>query len=250
MVGTEYFFSLESSDLEAHDFLTQVKGSFERETRNIRLFKEWKEKLGVKKPLYSVHSVLTNKNYNKLEEMIGFGHELGCEGVNFEPLMIWSEKGKELRLNKKQSEELKIHIEEALKKAKELGICTNVENLRERRMVIKKDMRKILKEGLNCRKNFLNVPCFSPWLNMEIRISGRVTGCRICNDETDCENILNKNLKDIWNGEYFENMRKQFIKGNLPGYCKDCASGLVVDMKKLRNQMIKPNTVQWIKRKI
>jgi MoaA/NifB/PqqE/SkfB family radical SAM enzyme len=233
-------FSLEGPDAETHDFLTQVKGSFERETRNIRLFKEWKKRLGKKKPLYSIHSVLTNRNYDKLERMIEFGKELGCDGVNFEPLMVWSKEGEKLKLNKKQREELKAHVERALKKAKELGIYTNVENLREKKLVDKKDMRKVLKEEINRKgKNIFNSACFVPWLNMEIRVSGRVTACRICNDEAGCENILDKSLKDIWLGEYFKNMRIEFLKGNLPAYCSDCASGIIVDMRKLREQLDK-----------
>jgi MoaA/NifB/PqqE/SkfB family radical SAM enzyme len=244
-------FSLEGPDVRTHDSLTQVNGSFERETRNIRLFKEWKEKFRAKKPIYSVHSVLTNKNYDKLEKMIEFGYELGCDGINFEPLMIWSEEGKKLKLNKRQREELKIHIEKALRKAKELGVYTNVTNLREERLVNKNDMRGILKEGIRCEKNILSSPCFSPWFNMEIRVNGRVTPCRICNDENGCENIIDKSLKNVWLGEYFENTRKQFTRGNLPDYCRDCASGLVVDMRNLRNRLIKRlNPIELVKRKI
>lgn len=231
-------FSLEGPDAETHDYSTQTKGSFERETSNILLFKGWKEKIGTKKPLYSIHSVLTNKNYDKLEEMVEFGKELGCDGVNFEPLMIWSKEGKELKLNEKQRRELRTCVERALKKAKELGVNTNVKNLREEKLVDKKDMRKIIEEEVRPDgKNILSSSCFSPWLNMEIRISGRVTACRICNDESGCENVLDKSLKDIWFGKYFESNRKQFMNGNLPPYCKDCASGLVVDMKNLRSQL-------------
>jgi MoaA/NifB/PqqE/SkfB family radical SAM enzyme len=244
-------FSLEGPDASTHDFLTQVKGSFEKETRNIKSFKKWKEKLGKKKPTYSIHSVLTNKNYNKLEEMIELGHEMGCEGVNFEPLMIWSKEGEKLKLSEKQRKELEIQIEKVLKKAKELGVYTNVENLREERLVDKRDMREILKEGIGPGESILSSPCFSPWLNMEIRVSGRVTACRICNDETGCENVLDKSLKEIWFGEYFEKMRRQFMNGNLPDYCKDCASGLVVEMRNLRNQLTKRfKPIEWIKRRM
>jgi len=244
-------FSLEGPDAKTHEYITQTKGSFERETQNIELFKEWREELGMKKPLYSIHSVLTNNNYNKLEKIIEFGHELGCEGVNFEPLMIWSKMGEKLRLDEKEVERLRIHIERALKRAKELGVHTNVANLREEKLVNKKDMRKIIKEESFDGKNILSSPCFSPWLNMEIRVSGRVTACRICDDETGCENILDKSLSDIWFGKYFENIKKQFMNGNLPDYCRNCASGLVVDMKNLRNQLIKKvKPLEWMKRRI
>ena len=243
-------FSIEGPDPQTHDYLTQVKGSFKRETRNIRLFKEWKERLGKDKPMYSFHTVLTNKNYNKLEQMVEMGHELGSIGVNFEPLMIWSEEGRKLKLNKRERKELLTHIDKAVDKSKELKIYTNVLNLREERLVNKKDMRKVIKEGVSCDgKNVLSSPCFVPWLKMEIRVSGRVTACRICNDETGCENVLDKPLKEIWYGPYFENLRKQFMKCNLPFYCKDCASGLIVEMRNLRKELIKSlKLLGWLRR--
>jgi MoaA/NifB/PqqE/SkfB family radical SAM enzyme len=242
-------FSLEGPDPETHDFLTQVKGSFDKVVKNIRLFKEWKESLGTRKPHYSIHSVLTNKNYDKLVKMVELGYELGCDGVNFEPLMIWSQEGKKLKLNKKQMEELKIHTKKALKKAEELRIYTNLTNLKEEKLVDKGDMREVLKKGLNLKGSILDSPCFSPWLNLEIRVSGRVTPCRICNDETGCENILDKSLKEIWFGDYFEATRKQFLNKNLPDYCKDCASGLVVEMRNLREKLTKRlKHVEWLRR--
>jgi len=242
-------FSLEGPDAKTHDYLTQTKGAFEKETRNIRLFKKWKEKLGKDKPRYSIHAVLTNKNYDKLEEMVKLGKELGAEGVNFEPLIIWSKAGEKLRLTEKQKKELDVHIERALKVAEELGIYTNVANLRRKELVIKKDMRRVMKRHVSCDgKSILSSPCFSPWLNMEIRFSGRVTYCRLCNDETGTDNIMDKSLEDIWFGEYFENARKNFVKCRLPEFCKDCASGVIVEMQNLREKLINSkNPLKWIK---
>jgi len=231
-------FSLEGPNAEIHDYLTQVKGSFRKETKNILLFKKWKEKLGKDKPLYSIHCVLNNKNYDKLEEMIELGYRLGCEGVNFEPLMIWSKEGEKLKLSEDQMKELKVHVERAVKRARELGIHSNVGEWREEKLVIKRDMREILKRNLKCDgKNLLNSPCFLPWLNMEIRVSGRVVACRVCNDESGCENALDKPIKEIWFGRYFNELRGKFLRGELPNYCKDCASGLVLKMKNLREAL-------------
>jgi len=239
----QILFSLEGPSAEVHDYLTQVRGSFEKEVGAIRAFKEWKEKLGKDKPNYSIHSVLTNKNYDKLEEMVRLGHELRCSGVNFEPLIVWSEEGRKLTLDKRQRSELKIHIEKALNVAREFGVYTNVENLREEKLVDKKDMRTLLKEEISDKeKNIVNAPCFNPWLNLEIRVSGRVTPCRLCNDETGCDNIMDKSLEEIWYGAYFEEMRKNMINHKLPEYCMDCASGLIVEMRELRRKLMKTLT--------
>ena len=234
-------FSVEGPNAEIHDYLTQTPGSFEKVIRNIKLFKKYKEILGKDKPKYSIHAVLTNKNYDKLEAMIKLGKELGCEGVNFEPLIVWSKEIGKLSLNEKQKKELDKHIKNALKLARELGVYTNVENLKRKELVLKKDMRKILKRKAKCDgKNIFSAPCFSPWLNMEIRVSGRVTYCRLCNDETGCDNILDKSLKEIWFGEYFERARKDFMYGKLPEFCKHCASGVIVEMDRLRKKLSTP----------
>lgn len=234
----EILFSLEGPDAKTHDSVTRLKGSFDKSTFTMRTFNKWKSKLNKDKPKYSFHAVLTNKNYNKLSEMIRLGYEIGCEGVNFEPLSVWSKEGEKLKLNEKQTMEIQEYAKEAIKISKEFGIHTNVENLLQPRLVEKNKMDEILKEcSAGKDTGIINSPCFDPWLNMEIRVNGRVAPCRLCDDDMRCDSIVQKDLKAIWFGNYFENFRKQMIQKNMPKYCYTCAAGNVVMIKKIRKEL-------------
>ena len=233
----QILFSVEGPDAETHDYLTCVEGSFEKVKRNLMEFKKWKEYYRTSKPKYSIHAVLCNKNFTKLKEMIKFGFETGCSGVNFEPLIVWSEEGEKLKIREEDMGLLKKNIKEALKIARKLNVPTNLGDWLKEELVKKEDMKKLMEKFKKGEKSLVNAPCFNPWLGLEIRVSGRVTVCRLCDDETGCDNILDKSLKEIWFGEYFEKMREDFIHWNLPRYCSNCASGVFISNERLRRKL-------------
>jgi len=240
----QILFSLEGPNAEIHDYLTGVKGSFEKSVNAMGLFKKWKQNLGKKKPVYSFHTVLTNKNYDKVSEMVKWGAELGCEGVMFDPIIAWSDEGEKLKLNSKQEEEFKEYAKEALKVSRKVKMPTNLLNLLEVELIDRKEVEGIIvKDVKNIVKNknddpFLSAPCFAPWLNLEIRISGHVVPCRICNSHQYVNKIHNKSLKDIWYGDYFNRVREQMLNGKLPFYCTDCSSGVVVNIRDVRKELL------------
>ncbi len=245
----EILFSLEGANPETHDYLTGINGSFYKSTSAMETFKKVKEKYGKSTPNYSFHAVLTNKNYKQLEEMIRLGKKIGCTGVNFEPLTVWSDIGKNLKLNENEMEDVKKYARDAIKTAKKLGIHTTAENLLDTKLVKKDHMDEILiNEFSNMKKDkdsdsILNSPCFEPWLSLEIRVNGRVAPCRICDFDSNCETVQNKSLKDVWEGEYFQNLRKKMVSGHMPKFCTDCAAGNVVTNLKMKRDIIENNKV-------
>ena len=176
--------------------------------------------------------------------MIKWGAELGCEGVMFDPIIAWSDEGEKLKLNSKQEEEFKEHAKEALRISKKLKIPTNLSNLLEVELIDRKEVEEIIVKDVSKivkSKNddsFLSAPCFAPWLNLEIRISGHVVPCRICNSHEYVNKIHNKNLRDIWYGDYFNGVRERMLNGKLPSYCTDCSSGVVVDLRGVRKELL------------
>lgn len=251
----QILFSLEGPNAKIHDYLTGVKGSFEKSVEAMSLFKQYKQKPGIKKPVYSFHTVLTNKNYNYLEEMIRWGNKLGVCGVCFEPLNTWSEEGTKLKLNEEQTKEFQNLIPHALKVSKKLNIPTNIESLQESRLIKKENMTKVIEsdiQEINEEKNhpLLTVPCFNPWLNLEIRISGHVVPCRLCDTHQYANKVHNKSLKEVWCGDYFSRIRNQVLGNKLPRYCKTCASGVIVDFRGLRKELSSKSVLSRIRDKV
>ncbi|MFH1850427.1 MAG: radical SAM protein [archaeon] len=233
-------FSLEGPNPEIHDYVTGVAGSFERSVNTMRYFKKYREEYGSRVPAYSFHAVLTNRNYNHLKEMVEWGHELGCDGVCFEPLNVWSEAGETLKLSEGQKTEFQKGIQEALELSWKLSVPTNLESLQESRLIDKTKMDMILVDDAKKKPSddpFLSAPCYEPWLNMEIRASGHVVMCRLCDFQDDAEKIHSRPLHEIWYGPYFAKLREDVVSGRLPSYCRTCASGIVVETRKTRDSL-------------
>jgi hypothetical protein len=51
------------------------------------------------------------------------------------------------------------------------------------------------------------------------------------------ENIMKKSLKEIWFGEYFENMRNMLAKNKLPDFCSKCNPSQVIENRKIRFEL-------------
>lgn len=243
----QILFSLEGPNATVHDYLTGMKGSFARSVKSMNLFKKYKKELGIDRPVYSFHTVLTNKNYKDVEQMIKWGYELGTCGVCFEPLNVWSKEGAKLKLNEEQTKEFQNLIPTALKLSKKLNMPTNLESLQETSLIKKDHMEKIIESDISRLKSekkkypLFAVPCFNPWLNLEIRISGHIVPCRLCDTHQHANKLHKKHLKEIWYGNYFNRIRKQIIENKLPRYCKACASGIIIDFRTLREEIKKSN---------
>lgn len=263
----QILFSLEGPDAETHDYLTGVSGSFDKSVAAMMGFKEWKSKLGRDDPQYSFHTVLTNRNYDKIPEMLEWGNKLGVCGVNFEPINVWSEDGEKLKLSPEQMAELPVHLKRGLKANRRLYVPTNIEQLLETRLVDKSKMDEILKDDLETFQRgkggkqkrsessvrgdddgpqLVYSPCFEPWLNIEIRASGHVVECRLCDYQDDAEMIQEKSLDEIWYGGYLASVRERIIKGDLPPYCRTCAAGIVVDLREVREALSKQLGRGWM----
>ncbi len=263
----QILFSLEGPDAETHDYLTGISGSFDKSVAAMMGFKEWKKKLGRDDPQYSFHTVLTNRNYDKIPEMLEWGNKLGVCGVNFEPINVWSEDGEKLKLSPEQMAELPVHLKRGLEANRRLYVPTNIEQLLETRLVDKSKMDEILKDDLESFQRdkggkkkesespvvedgdgpqLVYSPCFEPWLNIEIRASGHVVECRLCDYQDDAEMIQEKSLDEIWYGGYLASVRERIIKGDLPPYCRTCAAGIVVDLREVREALSKQLGRGWM----
>ena len=244
----QILFSLEGPNAKIHDYITGVNGSFNKSIKAMALFNTYKKRFHQAKPVYSFHSVLTNKNYIYLKEMISWGKKLGINGVCFEPLNVWSKEGNSLKLNEQETREFQRLIPEATRYARKMNMPTNLGNLGETALLKKQRMDNVILNDLEkiekkeaAKYALLSAACFNPWLNLEIRISGHVVPCRLCDSHQYASTLHNKSLKEIWLSNYFMRFRQHIIKKKLPRYCKTCASGVVVDFREIRKELQRQN---------
>ncbi|MFH8120328.1 MAG: radical SAM protein, partial [Candidatus Aenigmatarchaeota archaeon] len=218
--------SLDGPNAEINDYV-RGRGVFERVIKGIKTFNLWKEKFKKDSPQIRLNPLITNRNYNKLVDMIKLAHELKVFDVTFQQLVVHHDSAKKLELNEEQLNQLPLFIKNAIQVAKDLRINTNLEEL---------EKSITHREGSNNRLNSTQISfCFYPWFFIGIREDGRAEPCPTDPLKfTDGVNVKDNHLQDIWYGEYFNSIREQVFSSSLERCKKCCPSNIHVGDKSVR----------------
>lgn len=235
-------FSIDGPNAKTHDYLRQIDGTFRKATRSVKNFQKFKKSVNSDKPEIRVNTVLSTENYDKLLDMVEYLNELNVSYWFVEPLIIYSEHGKPLKLNKNQMKEFKQHYYPKLvDKCNEYGIGNNFDsvkgNLEDDLIEGTNRMGDIVKKDVKDQDDILSVPCYQPFFHMVIKCNGNVNFCDVFTQTG--VNIKNKSLEDVWYGEYMNNVREEMLKKNLPGYCGKCNPSNTTQRRRYRNEMKK-----------
>jgi radical SAM protein with 4Fe4S-binding SPASM domain len=237
-IGWDYVkISLHAPNEKMQDFITQG-ASFKKVIENIKIFNRWKELLRKGKPKIEIGMVLNRINFKKIIEMVKLAKKLNVQSFFIEPLTVYTEEGRKLKLKKSEVREFGEIAREAYLLAN--GLETNLQQFFSPEIIEKtgemvEEIKRILKRK---EKNFFSVPCYEPWYRMGIRVDGTVCPCGFL-DEESWENVKEKSLKEIWFGEYFNLRREQILERKLPEHCKKCCITLVANNKIIRNELEK-----------
>jgi len=245
-------FSIDAPDAETNDYLRNFPGYFERVVKTITLFNKLKEKHRTNKPTMNTNTVLSVKNYKKLPQMVEFARKMNIEYMFVEPLIVYSYLGAQLKLKEPHIKEFPKYFKRAIELAEKYGIANNFsgidKNLEEDLIKKSSRMDEVVKEdsekteeikGIKNEllKSFLSVPCYKPWWHMTIKCDGRVTSCDV--PITGGDNIGNKSLAEVWNGHYFNSLRKKLLSREVPDFCAQCNPSHTTQRRRMRLEIIK-----------
>jgi len=243
-------FSIDAPNSEVHDYLRGVPGTFKRVMKTIEKFNELKKKFHSDKPMLNINMVLSRKNYMLLPEMVKLAKKLKVTFLFVDPLIVYSQLGEQLKMRKEDLKRFQPFLKKAQELAKKFEIENNFSGLQSNldeeliekssRMneVVKKDAERMKKIKVNkFLKDFLTVPCYKPWFHMTIKCDGRVTSCDVPIEGGD--NIRKKSIKEVWNGEYFNWLRKSLLSRKIPDFCAQCNASHTTQRRKLRLEIIK-----------
>jgi MoaA/NifB/PqqE/SkfB family radical SAM enzyme len=231
--------SLDGPSPKINDYIRGVNGSFKRVMKTLNLVKKWKSKLKKEKPWLRMNIVLTNKNYDKLKEMLILAKKYDFKEVLIQPMTIFSKEGERLKIN--NLEKTKKYLKVASEIAKKFKIRTNmssiarnigvIENVNQMEKMIKKEIRKF-------KNDFLISPCFEPFYNLVIMPDGKVGPCAIAGGITEV-NVREKSLKEVWFGRIFEEFREKLLAGELFPFCSHCCIPIFLENRRLRRELAK-----------
>jgi MoaA/NifB/PqqE/SkfB family radical SAM enzyme len=243
-------FSIDGPNAKVNDFLRNIPGTFKRVMEVIDKFNDLKREYDTDKPMINMNTVLSRNNYQFLPEMIKLAKRKEIGFMFVDPLIVYSEIGKKLKMRKEDIEKFPKFLEKAKRLAERFGISNNFDGLecnlhaelieKSSRMneVVEEDMEKAAKLKVNkFLKVFLTVPCYKPWFHMTIKCDGRTTSCDV--PTIGGENIKNKSLMEVWNGPYFNKLRDILISEKIPDFCAQCNPSHTTQRRKMRIEIVK-----------
>lgn len=233
--------SLDGPDAETHDYLRQLPGTFDKAISNIKKIQALKKKSGKEKPEINMNTVLSVGNFKKIPDQVKLAKELGVHFMFIEPLIVYSEEGRKLKLDDDQRKEFQGTLKRVIGLAEKFGIDGNftslVSNLDDELIEKSSSMHEVIEEDSKKydENSFLSVPCYDPWFHMCIKADGRVISCDVCTDEG--ENVKKKSLEDIWYGDFFTQLREELISKKLSSYCAQCNPSHTTQRRWLREMI-------------
>lgn len=243
-------FSIDGPDAKTQDYLRNVPGTFRKVTETIKKINKLKKENRTDKPMINMNTVLSKKNYKLLPEMVMFAKKYGIKFMFVDPLIVYSEVGKKLKMEREDMEKFSIFLKKAKELAEKFSINNNFSGLesnlqtelieKSSRMneVVKEDVKRMKSlEVDKFLKDFLTVPCYKPWLHMTIKCDGRVTSCDV--PTTGGDSVKNNSLKEVWNSDYFNQLREVLISENIPDFCAQCNPSHTSQRRKMRLEIIK-----------
>jgi len=233
-------FSIHSPNLEIHDGLTGMRGSFNKAVKSIQILNKWKKRMRSERPMLNINICINRLNFRELPKMVELAHSLDAAYIFTEPLMIYSETGRKFKLNDKESNELLTLIKKAKKIADGYEIDNNFatkdKNLEKEIVRKTSDMKTLLlKEVEGSSDDLISVPCFKPWDRIVIRYNGLTGHCGFIEEG---ENVRGKSLKDIWFGKFFQNARKKMLNKELFSHCHKCVPSDFIQKRRFQKELM------------
>lgn len=228
----EIWVSIDSAEPSVHDFLRGKKGTFERVVNALESISYWKKKLNKKKPAVIILTILTNKNYDKIQKLIEIVKKFNCYDIILNSLYVFNQESKKLELTSQQNNHFKKYAETYLK-TKEAELekkCPTLNPFRNAATISKREL-----EGIYC---------FEPFYSLQIHPNGCISPCCISEGDPFRKKInVNKiSLKDIWFGSEYQNLRKCIVNSKLKGnrfeICRTCDEGVKVENDTIKKRIL------------
>jgi MoaA/NifB/PqqE/SkfB family radical SAM enzyme len=214
-------FSVDAPNAKIQDFIKNVPGTFNRVKKVLLEFKKQKRKIKTDKPKIVFNTVVLNKNFEFLPKLVKFASSVDCESITFIPLIIFDKFVEKYRLSSRQNSKLGKVLKEVGTLSKKFGIHTNAYDILNFRQDERID-EIVKKEISSLPPSLTSAACYEPFLHLLITPEGEATACCMLAGKGIKVDWLKTKLKEVWFDEWFNKLRQQFIKKELPIECGNC----------------------------
>jgi len=238
---TLIYFSILSVSPENYRVLNRGR-SLDDALSNLKELSIIRNALGANKPIIAVKTALMDRNIDEIEDLVRVASENGADQIIFEPFFP-SQDDLEIqefcRREKISMKAMNEGVERAIFAGKTFGIPVISPTLDFYRKLGDKSEEAwefcfaplntgeavpiYSPKGPICYKipEGQSIACTLPWTTLHLNINGDVTPCRDCLSTVGALTVVTDPF-DIWNGEDFQKLRKNFVDNSPPDGCLLC----------------------------
>lgn len=229
--------SLDGPTAESND---TIRGAgFDKAIKNVEKLSSLKAQRNVTRPGLSIHSVITNLNYDKIDQLVELAERIGCDTVNLTLLLVESELSEPFALTDAQKEELPAYVERGVRLADSKGIANNF-RIFLRDEVIADSTHMPHGKDARTESGIASVMCFEPFTSVTIQPNGRVGPCCVFWDD-DANSVKERSLDAVWLGPYLQSVRGNFRENRPMHYCALCPASLYARIENTRAAVVDRN---------
>ena len=199
----------------------KTKEAFFQIVEILKLVSSIKKKQNKLHPLIHLGNVISNINYDEIEQMIDLAKETRADSYFFQVMDPVAGYTDMLLLSDKESQELKHRLTLLKPKIKELALKHEIEVLGLDEFIRRISSKKS-SLGYYEEEEILKMPCYAGWVFSRITADGNVNFC-LKTDEYPVGNLYKQGFKEIWGSEQYADFRKRmFQRLSLPGQPLRC----------------------------
>lgn len=229
----EIHFSIDAPTPEVNDSLRGKRGVFAKNMEVIRKINEMKRRMGMETPRLCIHTVVTNKNYHLMEEMIELSAALGCMRVNFDYLIAYRPEQNILKIEGEERRKVPEYAMRALEKAREYGIESTLHQFLKDETMNRGEMEFPRYE----EKDVLHATCLNPFHHLVINTKGFVSPCCVITGDRD--DVKKRTIEEVWfRGEYLAEIRERMINHEPHPLCRNCSMNIIEHNENIRKRLI------------
>jgi radical SAM protein with 4Fe4S-binding SPASM domain len=194
----------------------------------IRALTDVKKRLDSLKPFVRFNYVMFKDNYHELAEIVELANKLGVDAIYFQPLeLVGIEERYASLVGDLTYEDFAREILRALDIGRTCQVKTNLAAIYKKLPMYWKKYR------MEMRRQDSRI-CIIPWFSMYVTVDGIVRPCcSFSQTYADIGNILQNNMKEIWNSERYQRFRKAIREGKRPyAICANCVPQNLGDIVK------------------
>jgi MoaA/NifB/PqqE/SkfB family radical SAM enzyme len=203
---------------------------------NIRTINRWKKKTGCSHPEIRFNYCLQRYNLEELPKLIHLARELSISSIYIQDLNYFSVEKEKSRLCGFSYQQLAQILDDAYRLSQRLNVATNILNW-------KRNLKLLYNKTLPKEKFQSNsIICSFPWISTFIDVNGCVKPCPVFVWDLDAEilgNCLEEKFIDIWHGEQYRSLRRNFCRNNRPfSICLRCVPPRLIDIQLIFTKLL------------